>query len=143
QVARALGAAHVRGIIHRDLKLDNVMVVQREDGSDLVKVLDFGISKVLDANDNEEARKITQQGDFARLFVVVGDNEEARKITQQGVVLGTPDYMSPEQVRGESVDHRADIYAFGIVAYEVVIGVVPFIAPNMTGVLMKQLTDTP
>ena len=120
QLCRALAAAHGRGIVHRDLKLDNVMVVQREDGSDLVKVLDFGISKVSGRNSPDE-----------------------RRITQAGVLLGTPDYMAPEQIRGEPADQRADVYSFGVLAYEVVTGWVPFEAPNITGVMMKHLTEAP
>jgi eukaryotic-like serine/threonine-protein kinase len=120
QVCRALAAAHARGIVHRDLKADNVMVVPREDGSDLVKVLDFGISKVSRAEDPEGAR-----------------------ITQQGVVLGTPAYMAPEQIRGESTDLRADVYAFGVLAFEVATAYVPFEAQNITGVMMKHLTEQP
>jgi eukaryotic-like serine/threonine-protein kinase len=119
QVSRALDAAHARGIVHRDLKLDNVMLVTKDDGRELAKVLDFGISKVTGP------REALQQ----------------RVETQAGVVLGTPDYMSPEQIRGETVDQRADIYALGVMTYELSCGSVPFEAPNMTGVMMKHLGE--
>lgn len=118
QVCRALTAAHACGIVHRDLKLDNLMVVRRDDGTPLVKVLDFGISKV---SANEPG--------------------EAKKVTQLGMVLGTPNYMAPEQVRGEPVDHRADIYALGVATYEVATGSVPFGGPNITAVLMAHLSE--
>ena len=119
QVSRALAAAHARGIVHRDLKLDNVMLITRDDGRELAKVLDFGISKVTGP------REALQQ----------------RVETQAGMVLGTPDYMSPEQIRGEAVDSRADVYALGVMAYELACGCVPFDAPNMTGVMMKHLGE--
>ena len=118
QLSRALGAAHAQGIVHRDLKADNVMVVPRDDGSDLVKVLDFGISKM-------------------------SGQEGGQRATQVGTVIGTPAYMAPEQARGDVIDHRADIYSFGVLAYELVTGGVPFEASTLTGVLMKHLSEPP
>jgi serine/threonine protein kinase len=120
QLSRALGAAHAQGIVHRDLKADNVMVVPRDDGSDLVKVLDFGISKM---SGNQDAN--------------------ASRATQVGTVIGTPAYMAPEQARGDAIDHRADIYSFGVLAYELSTGTVPFEASTITGVLMKHISEPP
>ena len=117
-VSRALGAAHAQGIVHRDLKAENVMVIPRDDGSDLVKVLDFGVSKMAAASENP-------------------------RVTRQGLVLGTPNYMAPEQARGEGVDARSDIYSFGVLAYELFTGTVPFVSTNATGVLLKHLTEAP
>src|SRR5215475_562229 len=99
QVAGALSAAHEAGIIHRDIKPENVMV--RRDG--IVKVLDFGLAKLTEPN------------------LPVMDSQAAtlrRNSTDTGVVMGTPRYMSPEQVRGEKVDARTDIFSFGVVLYE-------------------------
>ncbi len=118
QICRALAAAHSRGIVHRDLKPDNVMVVRREDGSDLVKVLDFGISKVHTGNASDSGR-----------------------LTRVGMVMGTPEYMAPEQVEASSVDHRVDIYSLGAVAYELVTGKLPFEANTPVAMLMKHQSE--
>ena len=120
QVARALCAAHAEGIVHRDLKAENVMVLARDDGTDWVKVLDFGISKMSDAASASNPR-----------------------LTQAGVLMGTPNYMAPEQARGEPVDARSDVYSFGILIYEVLTGTLPFQAPTLTAVLLKQMTEAP
>ncbi len=108
QVGRALEAAHVAGIVHRDIKPDNVVVVPR-DGAEWVKVLDFGISKI-----------------------AVGDQH----LTRVGTILGTPEYMSPEQAAGQPVDRRADIYAFGVLLFEMLAGRPPFTDPNPVQVLL-------
>lgn len=102
QTIRALAAAHERGIVHRDIKPSNIFVVQREDGSELVKVLDFGIAKVL-----------------------AGQADE-RGLTGTGQIIGTGGYMAPEQVLNEPVDGRTDIYTLGIVMFEVLTGRLPF-----------------
>ena len=111
QIASALMTAHAAGIVHRDLKPDNVHVGP----GDVVKVLDFGIAKLLGAS----------------------------RLTRTGMVFGTPHYISPEQAAGLSVDHRADIYSFGIVLYELLTGSVPFEADTFMGVLTKHLTAEP
>ncbi len=117
QVALALGAAHAAGVVHRDLKPDNVMLLDR-DGSDWVKVLDFGVAKLpADAG--------------------------AAQLTRMGTIVGTPDYMSPEQALGNAVDQRADLYALGVMLYEMLTGETPFAADDVTQVLMAQITKPP
>ncbi len=115
QVAEALQAAHRLGIVHRDLKPDNVFLVPSAEGV-RVKLLDFGVAKVLGA---------------------------ARKLTRTGIVFGTPQYMSPEQAAGQAVDHRADIYALGLVLYEMLTGRVPFQGDTFMGVLSQHMFDPP
>lgn len=100
QAADAVATAHARGIIHRDIKSANIMVTERGQ----VKVLDFGLAKLVERSRAAEA----------------GD------LTQAGATLGTPSYMSPEQARGERVDHRSDIFSFGVVLYGMATGRVPF-----------------
>jgi serine/threonine-protein kinase len=98
QACRGIQAAHAENIVHRDLKPQNLFLCRREDGTDLVKVLDFGIAKLEAADRNQAA-------------------------TETGAVLGTPAYMAPEQARGEkTIDHRADVYALGAILYELVSG---------------------
>jgi len=114
QVCEALEAAHARGVVHRDIKPDNVFVVVDADGREQVKVLDFGI-----------ARRLTP-GDSAR--------------TQAGLVMGTPSYMAPEQAAGRPVDVRADVYAVGVVLYELLTGTSMIelrAAPTRVGVSAK------
>jgi len=119
QIARALGAAHERGIVHRDVKPDNVVLVQRQAG-EVAKVLDFGISMVT--------------GDLAR---------GGERLTGAGTIIGTPEYMSPEQTVGESVDHRADVYAWGVLAYEVLTGSLPFQGKTSMDVLIAHRVKDP
>ena len=104
QIAKGLAAAHEKGIVHRDLKPDNVFVTR--DGR--VKILDFGLAK------------LTQTG--ASLDAETALLEQERRLTSAGTVMGTVGYMSPEQVRGLSVDHRSDIFSFGVVLYEMLTG---------------------
>ncbi len=111
QVCEALEAAHAKGVVHRDLKPDNVFVVKR-DGEDFVKVLDFGIAKLRDGGDDGAS-------------------------TMSGMILGTPHYMSPEQALGKSVDRLADVWAAGVVLYEVLAGAVPFTAASFVELAMK------
>ena len=120
QVCHALGCAHEAGIVHRDMKPDNIFLNERMRGRPpLVKVLDFGISKARD--------------------VSLKDG----RITKQGQVLGSPEYMSPEAARGDEVDGRADIYAVGIILYELVTGSVPFRSENYLKVLQKHISEKP
>lgn len=127
QVAKALGAAHAQGIVHRDLKAENVMICRRDDGSDFVKILDFGISKVTTVDDPGQP----------------ASNLGGKRLTRVGTLMGTPEYMAPEQAGGDATDHRTDVYAFGILSYEVVTGTVPFTAPSVMAILMKHLKDPP
>jgi serine/threonine-protein kinase len=119
QSADALAAAHDLNIVHRDLKPDNIMIVQGRDGSDIVKVVDFGIAKA-----------------------VAGD-ETGQKVTKTGLVVGTPEYMSPEQLSGDKLDGRSDIYSLGLVFYRMLTGVLPFQADSAQETMIKRLTDDP
>jgi len=119
QSAGALAAAHDLGIVHRDLKPDNIMIVQGRDGSDIAKVVDFGIAKA-----------------------VAGD-EAGQKVTKTGLVVGTPEYMSPEQLSGDKLDGRSDIYSLGLVFYRMLTGVLPFQADSAQETMIKRLTDDP
>jgi tRNA A-37 threonylcarbamoyl transferase component Bud32 len=119
QIAKALGAAHAAGVIHRDLKPDNVMLMTRLGDPDFVKVLDFGLAKMM------------------------ADNASAVK-TALGVLLGTPQYMSPEACESKrDIDHRTDIYALGVLLFQVMTGVLPFEGETMGEVLVKQVTVLP
>src|SRR5204863_3210012 len=104
---------------HRDLKPENIYLVDFLGEPDFVKLLDFGIAKLTE--------------------VPEGD----RKLTRTGMLFGTPEYMSPEQARGEHVDHRVDIYAMGCILFQLVTGRVPFEAENFMGVLSLHLTEPP
>jgi len=108
QIAGALGRAHALGIVHRDLKPENVMLVARDGDGDCVKVLDFGIAKV-------------------PVGELVGERQASGPVlTQLGMVYGTPEYMAPEQALGQSVDARADLYALGCIAFEMITGARPY-----------------
>jgi serine/threonine-protein kinase len=108
QIASALGRAHGLGIVHRDLKPENVMLVAREGDENVVKVLDFGIAKV-------------------PVGELIGDHRTpGQALTQLGMVYGTPEYMAPEQALGQAVDARADLYALGVMLFEMLTGVRPF-----------------
>jgi serine/threonine protein kinase len=118
QIAKGLRAAHARGVIHRDMKPENVYLVQKEGRADFVKVLDFGIAKVVSADDNDGPR-----------------------LTQTGMIFGTPEYMSPEQAQGHPPDHRVDVYAVGCIMYQMLTGAVPFTADSFMGILTKHLLE--
>ncbi len=120
QIVEALQAAHGAGIVHRDLKPDNVMLIVKDDQPDFVKVLDFGIAKIK-----------------------VEEAVEQQNLTQIGTVFGTPEYMSPEQARGELVDARADLYTVGVILYEMLSGISPFKDEDLVVVLTRHLTADP
>ncbi len=117
QVAEALDAAHEIGIVHRDLKPDNIMIAKRTDGSDMVKVVDFGIAKA--------------QGG------------EGQKVTKTGLVVGTPEYMSPEQLAGDALDGRSDIYTMALVTFHMLTGLLPFPSTTLQESMIMRLTDRP
>ncbi|MBN9523653.1 serine/threonine protein kinase [bacterium] len=114
QVATALAKAHEQGLVHRDIKPENILVTRRVE----VKVTDFGLSR----------------------FFAPG---EALNLTQSGVTLGTPLYLSPEQAQGRAVDHRSDLYSFGVTCYHLLAGEVPFRGSTAVEVALKHVTDRP
>jgi serine/threonine-protein kinase len=118
QCADALQAAHDLGIIHRDLKPDNIMVITARE-KDTVKVVDFGIAKA------------------------TGTDPGAQKVTRTGLVVGTPEYMSPEQLSGDPLDGRSDLYSLGLVFYRMITGALPFRADSAQETMIKRLTDEP
>ena len=119
-VGRALAAAHAKGLVHRDLKPDNIQVQQLSDGEEHIKVFDFGIAKMQRA---------------------AGDTNKS--MTEAGVAIGTPQYMSPEQAMGRRVDHRADLYSLGCILYEMVVGQPPFDGPEIMPILVDQAGTPP
>lgn len=119
QISQSLREAHSKGIIHRDLKPDNVFLTSVGEESSFVKVLDFGVAKL-------------REGD-----------KKGATVTKTGTIFGTPRYMSPEQAKGKPVDARADLYAIGIMLYEMVMGSVPFESDNHLGVLILHVQRAP
>jgi len=117
QLCEALQAAHDAGIYHRDVKPANFYRVTRGDNQDFIKVLDFGIARLANPTDSI--------------------------VTQTGVVMGTPDFMAPEQALGRHVDHRADVYSLGATAYALLTGKPPFVGKSEYDVIYKQLNEAP
>ena len=109
QVCGALEEAHSVGIVHRDLKPENILLTEQGGMKDFAKVLDFGLAKVHDV-----------------------DLQASSPLTQEGMVFGTPEFMSPEQAKGKTLDGRSDIYSLGVILYEMVTGKLPFDARNPT-----------
>ncbi len=127
QMASGLARAHALGIVHRDLKPENVMLVERDGDPNFVKVLDFGIAKVPVADlTSEKAGAASGQ-----------------VLTQLGMVYGTPEYMAPEQALGQAVDARADLYALGVILFEMLAGVRPFEAETKVALLGMKVTSDP
>ncbi|HEX9243815.1 MAG TPA: serine/threonine-protein kinase [Anaeromyxobacter sp.] len=114
QICSALEAAHARGVVHRDLKPENVFLARTSSGREVTKILDFGIAKFMDP--------------------------ASGSATQAGVVVGTPEYLAPEQAMGTAVDARADVYAVGLIAWRMLVGHHPFKAEDARGLLMMQAT---
>jgi serine/threonine-protein kinase len=119
QICRALRAAHDRGIVHRDMKPENIFLIHREGRPEFVKILDFGIAKVMGLDPN------------------------GPRLTRTGMIFGTPEYMAPEQAEGKEADHRVDVYAVGCIAYHLMTGQTPFVADNFMAMLTKHLMEDP
>jgi len=121
QICRALAAAHANGVVHRDMKPENVFLQRTADGEEIVKIVDFGIAQ-LRSKDAEVA-------------------PPKRRLTRTGMIFGTPEYMAPEQASGKHADLRSDIYSVGIIMYEMFTGAVPFTGETFLGVLAKHLSE--
>ena len=117
QASDGLQVAHDMGIVHRDLKPDNIMIAKNRDGSDCVKVVDFGIAKAA--------------------------GSDAQKVTKTGLVVGTPEYMSPEQLAGDKLDGRSDVYSLALVAFNMFTGKLPFPSETVQESMIMRLTDRP
>jgi serine/threonine protein kinase len=118
QICSGLQYAHAQGVLHRDLKPSNIMIKWSE-GTPVVKIVDFGIAKLIDEDENRP------------------------KLTKTGEVIGTPTYMSPEQIVGKDVDQRSDLYSVGCVLYELLAGSPPFVGSNSVQTILAQLNDKP
>lgn len=121
QVCASLAEAHSGGMVHRDLKPENIFITRKGHTNDFVKVLDFGIAKVTHG--------------------VKGDRLET--LTHAGAIFGTPQYMAPEQIKGEEIDARADVYALGVMLYQLISGQLPFEAGTVVEMLTKHLSAQP
>ncbi len=122
QCCRALGAAHAKGIVHRDMKPENIFLIERNNSTDFVKIVDFGIAKMSD---------------------IETPGAPGRKLTKTGMIFGTPEYMSPEQASGKELDHRVDIYALGVILFECLTGRVPFVGDTFMGILTQHTFNEP
>ncbi len=118
QICRSLAEAHDMGIVHRDIKPDNVILIDVDGDPDVVKVLDFGIAKAV-------------------------EREEEVTLTGDGRIIGTPRYMSPEQILSEDIDHRSDIYSLACIIFEMLCGAPPFSAPTTTALMMSHAQESP
>ena len=127
QVLAAMAVAHEMGVVHRDIKPENIMIQRGTDDEgrprDLVKACDFGVAKI---TDHRGEKSVTGPA-----------------ITTEGLVVGTPEYMSPEQGRGEVLDARSDLYSVGIILYQMLAGRVPFDAESALGIVLKHVTEDP
>src|SRR2546421_12969414 len=118
QVADALQAAHDLGIVHRDLKPDNIMIALARDGADVVKLVDFGIAKLVGSDASQEG-------------------------TKTGLVISTPEFMSPEQLSGDKLDGRSDIYSLALVFFKMLTARLPFEAGTVQETMIQRLTEEP
>ncbi len=121
QILRGLEHAHAAGLVHRDLKPDNIMVEQRPDGTEIPRLVDFGIAVVSDPDDG-----------FGRT-----------RLTATGQLIGTPMYMAPEQAKLEAVDHRADLFALGVIVYQMLAGMTPFTGSAVDVAIANMSKDPP
>jgi serine/threonine-protein kinase len=119
QIARALKAAHKMEIVHRDLKPENIYIVEKDEETEFVKILDFGIAKISDRD------------------------SEGQRLTKTGMIFGTPEYMSPEQASGKTLDQRVDIYALGCIMFEIFTGRVPFEGETFMAILTQHMFEPP
>lgn len=119
QLCAGLQHAHDLGILHRDLKPENVMLVPHPGGGERAVVMDFGLAKAQESG------------------------PELSRLTATGVVLGTPEFMSPEQIRGKTLDQRSDVFALGVLAFEMLTGKLPFEGQSAQETMMNHLTGTP
>ena len=120
QACSALAESHDLGIVHRDLKPDNILLTHFRGDNDFVKILDFGIAKLNESSDKNQA-----------------------KLTQAGIVYGTPEYLSPEQAQALELDNRTDIYSLGVMLYEMMVGKVPFTSDSPVKILTKHVFEKP
>ena len=130
QALAAIAVAHDMGVIHRDLKPENLMMLRQKNDDEkeayVVKVCDFGIAKITEKDDDPKPA-----------------GPAGQKLTTQGLVVGTPEYMSPEQARGEKLDPRSDIYSMGIILYQLITGRTPFTGDNALAIVLKHITEVP
>ncbi len=122
QCCKALSAAHAKGIVHRDMKPENIFLVEKDGNPDFVKLVDFGIAKMSD---------------------IETPGAPGRKLTKTGMIFGTPEYMSPEQAAGKELDHRVDVYALAVILFEMLTGRVPFVGDTFMGILTQHMFEDP